>query len=136
MGTIRVEANVGLTPDALWNEMKDFGELSKFLHMVSESKLVEGESAKRVCVMTSGAVLNESLLNHDDAARTLTYTITDGVPLATHESTMSVEDTGDGRSTFHWTTDATAADGAPEGFLEMFEGMLADEIAQLKQRWP
>ncbi|MDH3606021.1 MAG: SRPBCC family protein [Acidimicrobiia bacterium] len=136
MGTISLEANLGVTPDALWDHMKNFGEVSGFLDVISESTLVDGDSSKRVCNLADGTVLNESLLHHDHETRTLKYSITEGLPVTAHEATMSVEDVGDGRSIFRWVTESTVADGAPDGFHGMFEGMLAGEVAKLEQRWP
>lgn len=136
MGTITLEANLGLTPDALWDHMKHFGEVSGLLDVVSESNLVEGDPSNRICVLADGTVLDESLLQQEDARRSLSYRINDGLPLSTHKATMSVEDAGDGRSVFRWITEATEADGAPDGFLGMFEGMLSGEVTKLEQRWP
>ena len=136
MGTINLEANLGVTPDVLWDHMKNFGEVSGFLDVVSESNLVDGDPNSRVCVLADGTVLNEALLHHDHATRTLQYRIDEGLPLSSHKATMSVEDTGDGRSIFRWVTEATEAEGAPDGFLGMFEGMLGGEVTKLEQRWP
>jgi len=136
MGTIILEANIGSTPDALWDHMKHSGEVSGFLDVLSESNLVDGDSNSRVCVLADGTVLNESLLHQDPGTRTLTYRINDGLPLSSHTATMAVVDAGDGRSIFRWTTEATEADGAPDGFLGMLEGMLGAEVAKLEQRWP
>ena len=40
--------------------------------------------------------IRERLLARDDAGRTLTYSVVDGVPIESHTATISVEPEGDG----------------------------------------
>jgi hypothetical protein len=87
-------------------------------------------------VLPDGGKLAETLVSRDDEARRLDYTVTDGLSFTQHTSSMRVRDAGDGRSSFRWITEYTAADGAPEGLSDMFGGMLAGEVQKLEQRWP
>ncbi len=136
MATINLEASLGIAPDALWKSVGDFGGVSDWLPVVTQSELVGESGNQRTCVLANGGELAETLTSFDDASRKLVYTVTEGLPFSHHSASMEVADGGDGRSTFRWITDYTLAEGAPEGFADMFEGMLRGEVGQLEQRWP
>ena len=135
MATIDLERTLGIAPDALWNLVGDFAGVSEYIDLIQQSYLVDGDSSRRECVLPDGGILHETLTGKNDATRTVSYTITAGLPLAAHSASMQVLDAGDGRSTFRWLTDAKASDEAPD-FPAAFEGMLTGEIDKMVQRWP
>jgi len=58
-----------------------------------------------------GMTITEKLISRDDASRTFTYSIVDGVPVEHHEATVTVTATDDG-SHVTWVVDATPDDMA------------------------
>ena len=56
-----------------------------------ESCRVEGDNR---ILDTMGMTITEKLLSRDDAARAITYAIVDGVPVESHEATITVTGAG------------------------------------------
>ena len=70
-----------------------------------------------------GMEIRERLLSRDEATRTLSYSVVDGVPLESHTATISVEPDGDG-SKVTWAYDVEPAEMAPI-FGDTYKGALA-----------
>ena len=78
--------------DEVWKIVGDFGGIDVFFPGI-ESFRTEGDD--RVIGMF-GMEIRERLLARDEAARTLTYSVVEGVPIDSHTATISVEPEGDG----------------------------------------
>lgn len=92
-----VEAVIDAPADDVWSLVKAFGEIDVWFPGLDSARL-EGD----VRVLAMGAMeIKEALLFADDDTRTLAYTITEGVPIESHRSTIHVEPDGD-RSTVTW----------------------------------
>ena len=87
-----VDVTIAATPDAVWAKVGDFGGIDTFFPGI-ESFRVEGDD--RVIGMF-GMEIRERLLSRDEAARTITYSVIDGVPIEKHTATISVEPDGEG----------------------------------------
>jgi hypothetical protein len=59
-----------------------------------------------------GMEIRERLLWRDDATRTISYSVVDGVPLDGHQATITVEEDGDG-SKVTWAYVVTPDEMAP-----------------------
>jgi len=103
-----VDVKVEATPDAVWEKVGDFGGLGAFFPGI-ESFRLEGDD--RVIGMF-GMEIRERLLAKDDTARTLTYSVIDGVPVESHTATISVE-AEDGGSRVIWAYNVTPDEMAP-----------------------
>jgi carbon monoxide dehydrogenase subunit G len=103
-----VDVTVAAAPDEVWKVVGDFGGLSDFFPGI-ESFRLEGED--RVIGMF-GMEIRERLVSRDDATRTLTYSVVEGVPVDSHEATISVEPDGDG-SKVTWAYAVTPDEMAP-----------------------
>jgi carbon monoxide dehydrogenase subunit G len=114
-----VDVTVAATPDAVWAKVGDFGGIDKFFPGI-ESFRVEGDD--RVIGMF-GMEIRERLLSRDEAARTITYSVVDGVPIEKHTATISVEPDGDGAKVT-WAYDVEPAEMAPI-FGDTYKGALA-----------
>ncbi|MGP0032333.1 MAG: SRPBCC family protein [Acidimicrobiales bacterium] len=114
-----VDVTVAAPPDVVWAKVGDFGAVDKFFPGI-ESFRVEGDD--RVIGMF-GMEIRERLLSHDDATRTLSYSVVDGVPVERHTATISVEPEGDG-SKVTWAYDVEPAEMAPI-FGDTYKGALA-----------
>jgi mxaD protein len=94
-----VSTDVAADADAVWRVAGDYAGVATWLPAVT-SVTVDGEV--RTATMAYGAVLTEHLVHRDDAARTLTYSVVDGVPgLKDHRATIRVEP-AEGGSRVHW----------------------------------
>jgi mxaD protein len=114
-----VEVTVEATPDVVWAKVGDFGGIGEFFPGI-ESFRLEGDD--RVIGMF-GLEIRERLLARDDASRTISYSVVDGVPIETHTATISVQAEGDG-SKVTWAYDVEPAEMAPV-FGDTYKGALA-----------
>jgi len=73
-------------PEAVWAAVGDFGGLETFFPGI-ESFRVDGDDRY---IGMFGLVIKEHLVGRDEAARTITYSLVDGVPLEHHEATIAV----------------------------------------------
>jgi hypothetical protein len=92
----------------VWEKVGDFGGLGEFFPGI-ESFRLEGDD--RVIGMF-GMEIRERLLGKDDAARTLTYSVIDGVPIDSHTATITVEEE-DGGSRVIWAYNVSPDEMAP-----------------------
>jgi mxaD protein len=103
-----VDVTVNAAPDAVWEKMGDFGGVGEFFPGI-ESFRLEGDD--RVIGMF-GMEIRERLISRDDAARSITYSVVDGVPIESHSATITVEAEGDG-SKVTWAYVVTPDEMAP-----------------------
>jgi len=103
-----VDVTVEAAPDAVWVKVGDFGGIGAFLPGI-ESFRLEGD--ERV-IGIFGMEVRERLLSRDDATRTISYSIIDGLPVESHTATLSVEAEGDG-SKVTWAYEVEPAEMAP-----------------------
>jgi carbon monoxide dehydrogenase subunit G len=114
-----VDVTVDAAPDAVWAKVGDFGGVAEFFPGI-ESFRLEGDD--RVIGMF-GMEIRERLVSRDDATRTLSYSVVDGVPLESHTATITVEPEGGG-SKVTWAYDVEPAEMAPI-FGDTYKGALA-----------
>ncbi|HEY6472569.1 MAG TPA: SRPBCC family protein [Acidimicrobiales bacterium] len=103
-----VDVTVGAAPDAVWEKVGDFGGLADFFPGIDSFRL-EGDD--RIIGMF-GMEIRERLVARDDAGRSITYSVVEGVPVDSHEATIKVESEGDG-SKVTWTYAVTPDEMAP-----------------------
>lgn len=135
--TIDLPASAG----DVWAIVGDFNGLPKWNAGVECSELTNGGKRRTLYLKVGGTVV-EDLLEHDNAARRISYSIVESaVPVSRHKATMTVEDRGAGRSTVHWTCEfeprGTSLETVEGIFSRIFEGglkQLADLIASPAHR--
>jgi len=112
MAYIRKERDIDAPPELVWDALRDWGEIHRRLvpGFVVDARL-DGED--RIVTFFNGAVMREVLVDRDDDARRLAWTIVDG-PYTHHNGVARVLDDGDGGSRFVWT-----ADVLPNEFAEL-----------------
>ena len=103
-----MDVTVGAAPDEVWDKVGDFGGVGDFFPGI-ESFRLEGDD--RIIGMF-GMEIRERLVARDDAARSLTYSVVDGVPIDSHRATITVEPEGAG-SKVTWSYDVTPDEMAP-----------------------
>jgi carbon monoxide dehydrogenase subunit G len=103
-----VDVTVSAAPDTVWDKVGDFGGLADFFPGIDSFRL-EGDD--RIIGMF-GMEIRERLVARDDAGRSITYSVIEGVPLDSHEATITVESEGEG-SKVTWTYAVTPDEMAP-----------------------
>ncbi len=108
MAEASVERDLSHPPDAVWALVGDFGGIGEWLPGIEEIR-IEGDD--RVLGML-GMEVRERLVARDDAGRSITYTIADGVPIDSHRATITVVPAGAG-SKVTWVNDVEPAEMLP-----------------------
>ena len=116
------EIDISGSPETVWALAGDFGGIAGRMPGM-ESCRVEGENR---ILETMGMTITEKLLAKDDTARAITYAIVDGVPVESHEATITVTPAGDG-SHVSWVVDA-----APEEMADLMLAVYQQSLESLK----
>jgi len=125
MASIRKEVLLEVGADEVWAAVRDWGALHERLvpGFVTDTRL-EGED--RIVTFSTGTVLRERLVDLDDEARRLVWSIVDG-PYAHHNGVAQVYAEGAG-ARFVWT-----ADLLPHELAEVTAPMMERGIAVVKE---
>ena len=116
------EIDIDGSPEAVWALAGDFGGIAGWMPGM-ESCRVEGENR---ILETMGMTITEQLVARDDAARSITYAIIDGVPVESHRATVTVTAAGDG-SHVTWAVDAT-----PDEMADLMHAVYQQSLEALK----
>jgi carbon monoxide dehydrogenase subunit G len=108
MAAGEVDVTVAAAPEAAWKVVGDFGGLGDFFPGI-ESFRLEGDD--RIIGMF-GMEIRERLLSRDEDARTISYSVVEGVPIDSHKATITVEPDGEG-SKVTWAYEVTPDEMAP-----------------------
>jgi polyketide cyclase/dehydrase/lipid transport protein len=105
--SIRKEIQIAAPPEKVWDALRDFGALHERLvpGFVTDCRM-DGED--RIVTFANGATYREVLIDSDDDARRLAWSIVDE-PYEHHNGVAQVFTEGDG-CLFVWTTDLIADD--------------------------
>ena len=116
------EIDVDGRPEDVWALIGDFGGIAGWMPGM-ESCRVEGENR---ILETMGMTITEKLLARDDTARSITYAIVDGVPVESHQATITVTAAGAG-SHVTWVVDA-----APDEMADLMQGVYQGSLEAVK----
>ena len=114
--------DIDASPEAVWALAGDFGGIGAWMPGL-ESCRVEGEDR---ILDTMGMTITEQLVSRDDATRAITYGIVDGVPVESHQATITVTAAGSG-SHVTWVVDAT-----PDEMADLMQGVYQGSLEALK----
>ena len=126
MASIRREITVEARPDEVWDALRDWGALHERL-APGFVTAVELDGEDRLVTFFNGATVRERLVDSDDDARRLAWSIVDG-PYAHHNASAQVLADGPGRARFVWTADLLPHEAGPPTGEMMDRGLEA--IAQ------
>ncbi len=103
MASIRKEILIQASPAEVWAAVRDWGSLHQRLAPgFAVDVCLDG--ADRIVTFANGAVLRERLVDLDDEARRLVWSIVDG-PYAHHNASAQVFVEGDAAARFVWIAD-------------------------------
>ena len=112
------------SPDTVWAVVRDFHGLADWMPGIEKS-VAEGND--RVLSMMA-LTIRERLVKCDEDTKALTYSITDGAPVESHEATITVHPDGDG-SRVTWDVTAT-----PDEMAGLMQGMYQQALESLKTK--
>ena len=103
MASIRKEIQIDANPEDVWAAVRDWGALHERLvpGFVVDTRL-DGED--RIVTFANGTVLREMLVDLDDEARRLVWSVIDG-PYTHHNASAQVFSDGEDGARFVWTAD-------------------------------
>jgi hypothetical protein len=103
MASIRKEIKVDASPEDVWSAVRDWGALHERLvpGFVVDTRL-DGDD--RIVTFFNGTVLREVLVDLDDEARRLVWSVVDG-PYTHHNASAQVFADGENAATFVWVAD-------------------------------
>ena len=101
---VLVKKEVAAPADRLWKQVGDFGDVS-WIQGVTRSELEgQGVGMVRSLYVGDGPPVREQLEAHDEEARSIGYTITQGnpMPVTDYHATVAVVPDGPERSRLEW----------------------------------
>lgn len=127
MKTETATARIDRPAEEVWGLLGEFGGLETWLPGV-EACVVDGDVRR---VDTMGMTIEERLVDRNEAARVITYSIVSGAPVDTHEATITVVPVGAGSCDVTWSVSTNPHDAA--GFMrDVYQGALDSVKAQLE----
>jgi hypothetical protein len=137
MAETNVTRTLDADPDALWNVVRDFGNVPWIPG--GENAEIRGDGVGQVRIFDGpNGKVHEHLTARDDDARSLTYVIPEGVPFPVtgYTSTMVVSDDG-GKGRLSWSCafepDGASEDEAAQAIQQMYGVMIGWIDDLLKQ---
>ena len=111
MASVRKEVVIDTTPERAWDALRDWAAVHQRLvpGFVVDARL-DGED--RVVTFFNGAVVKELLVDLDDDARRLVWSVVDG-PYTHHNASAQLFADGDAKTRFVWIADFLPHDVAP-----------------------
>jgi carbon monoxide dehydrogenase subunit G len=130
MASIHKELDLDVDLATVWDAVRAFDAPHALFVGVLSGTEVDGD--ERVVTFRSGFVVRERLVDVDDGARRIAYTVVGG-PFSHHHASMSVHGTGDGRCRFEWTSDVLPHETAAMVGDLMDEGLDAMAVVLREQ---
>ena len=126
MASIVRETTVDLSPELVWDAIRDVGAVHTRLApgFVTDTKMEEGA---RVVTFHNGLVARELIVTVDDAAKRLVWAVV-GTQLTHHNASLQVFAAGGRSSRVVWI-----ADVLPDKLAGVIAGMIEDSMRAMKQ---
>jgi hypothetical protein len=126
MASIVRETTVDLSPELVWDAIRDVGAVHTRLApgFVTDTKMEEGA---RVVTFHNGLVARELIVTVDDAAKRLVWAVV-GTQLTHHNASLQVFVGGGSSSRVVWI-----ADVLPDKLAGVIAGMIEDSMRAMKQ---
>jgi len=126
MASIHREVTVEAAPELVWDAIRDVGAIHERLApgFVVDTKLEEGA---RLVTFGNGVVARELIVDLDDTARRLAWSVVGG-KMIHHNASLQVFGDGAGRSRVVWIADLLPSELAP-----YITGMIEQGMAVMKK---
>jgi carbon monoxide dehydrogenase subunit G len=132
MASIHREISIDAPPEQVWLALRDWAALHERLApgFVTDVRL---DGSDRIVTFFNGSVVRERLIDLDDGARRIAWSITGG-PYTHHNGSAQVFAEGDGGTRFTWIADLLPHELAAGTAQMMEQGLRA--IKQAQERAP
>ena len=133
MASIRRETLINASPADVWAAVRDWGALHERLApgFVTDTRL---DGADRIVTFFNGSVMREVMIDLDEGARRLAWSIVDG-PYTHHNGAAQVFADGDGRTRVVWITDLLPNELAERTAEMMERGLSVIKETQESRIW-
>ncbi len=125
MAQIVVERTLSAPTQAVWELTRDFGNVG-WIPGASDTTELEGSGVgmSRIMKNPEGGTIRETLVALDEAGRSATYTIGEGIPfpVSSYRATMKVSDDG-GKGRIAWSCEFEPQGASEEDAGKAIEGM-------------
>ncbi len=121
----------------VWAAISEFGNLAEW-HPAAVTSTIEtrGEDTVRVINISGGGVLTEKLEDHNEGARSQSYSIVDGpLPVSDYYSTIKVTDGDDGKCTVDWSGKFNADGADDQTAAKIISGIYTAGLSALEKRF-
>jgi len=127
MASIRKEVLVNARPERIWDAVRDVGAVHQRLApgFVVDTRMEEGA---RVVTFANGQVARELIVDVDDAACRLVWSVVGSPRLTHHNASLQIFAEGEGRSRIVWV-----ADLLPNEVAGYIQGMIEQGMGIMKQ---
>ena len=127
MASIRREVQVNARPEKIWDAVRDVGAVHERLApgFVVDTKM---EPGARVVTFATGMTARELIVDVDDAARRLVWSVVGSPRLTHHNASLQVLAEGEGRSRVVWV-----ADLLPNELAGYVSGLIEQGLGVMKQ---
>ncbi|HEY7436747.1 MAG TPA: SRPBCC family protein [Methylomirabilota bacterium] len=127
MASIRREVEVDAPAEKIWAAVRDVGAVHERLApgFVVDTKMEEGA---RVVTFANGVTARELIVDVDDAARRLVWSVVGSPRLTHHNASLQVFADGAGRSRVTWI-----ADLLPDDMAGYIQAMIEQGMAVMKR---
>lgn len=135
MGSIAIEEEIAAPAEAAWKSIGDFGGIGSWMPGIERCD-VEGEGLGAVRTVHMGTIkIVEKLEAHDEAARSISYSITEGpLPVQNYLATIQVSEAGAGCKV-DWTARFDLPEGVEEAAIApALEGAYGGALKALKSQ--
>jgi uncharacterized protein YndB with AHSA1/START domain len=126
MASIHKELTINAPPERIWDAVRDVGAIHTRLarQFVLDTR-IDGDS--RLVTFAGGTVVRERIVDVDDRARRLAYSVVEW-RATHHNASIQVFPDGDGRSRIVWITDLL-----PNELADQVSGMMEQGCAAIKR---
>jgi hypothetical protein len=128
MASIRKEIVLDVAPERVWGAIRDVGSVHRRLarSFVTDCR-TEADGKLRIVTFANGLVARELIVDIDDRARRLVWSVVDGRPTH-HNASLQVFVEGSVGSRIVWI-----ADLLPNELAQAIDGMMEQGIGAMKQ---
>ena len=135
MSSLRKEITIDASPDAVWKVAGAFEGIAEWHPGIDSLKMVAGEKEpRRILTLGDGGIVDERLVELNDAKRTHTYIILDSpIPFTNYRATITVVPEGD-KSRVIWSATYDPNPGQDATCKEIVSGVFESGLAALKQQ--
>jgi hypothetical protein len=133
MGQARVEDEIAVSADVLWELLRDFGGVQRWNPTLRSCELDKPGIGGVRTIKMGEVTVREQLEKLDDGAKALSYSIVEApVPVRNYLATIEVAEAGPSRSRIVWSSTFEPVGMTDEQATQLFDGIYRQAIDGLR----